>query len=48
MQGESPQQNLGKVACYASHVEIYKEIVRRNYTNALILEDDVDTEIELL
>ena len=32
-------------ACYASHVSIYEEIVRKGYKNALILEDDVDFDL---
>lgn len=34
------------MSCYASHVSVYMEIIRRGYKNVLILEDDVDIDLE--
>lgn len=35
-------------ACYASHLAVYQEIIRKEYRNALILEDDIDMEMDVV
>jgi GR25 family glycosyltransferase involved in LPS biosynthesis len=34
-------RSYGEIGCYLSHTEIWKEIVKNNYTNCIIFEDDV-------
>lgn len=43
-----PSLNNREYACFASHMTIYQEIVRKNYRHALILEDDVDFEVDIV
>ncbi|CAG8535231.1 17522_t:CDS:1, partial [Cetraspora pellucida] len=35
-------------ACYVSHYKIYQSIIRNGYNSALILEDDVDIEMNIV
>ncbi|KAJ2160443.1 hypothetical protein GGF46_002269 [Coemansia sp. RSA 552] len=35
------------LACYLSHLDIYRRIVRENIETALVLEDDVDMEMDM-
>ncbi|CAG8496892.1 6227_t:CDS:1 [Racocetra fulgida] len=35
-------------ACYVSHYKVYQSIIRNGYGNALILEDDVDIEMNIV
>ena len=39
---------MGAMACASSHISVYLDMMRRNLTNALILEDDIDLEMDLL
>ncbi|KAJ1973434.1 hypothetical protein H4R34_005077 [Dimargaris verticillata] len=36
----------GQLACWRSHMNVYRDIVSKGYRHALILEDDVDLEID--
>ena len=49
MADEEREHHMRKLemSCYASHVSIYMEIVRRGYKNALILEDDIDIDMDM-
>ncbi|CAG8459171.1 1746_t:CDS:1 [Acaulospora morrowiae] len=39
--------SIDQKACFASHYEIYRSIIKSGYRNALILEDDVDIELNI-
>jgi collagen beta-1,O-galactosyltransferase len=34
-------RSLGEIGCYLSHTNIWKEIIKNNYNNCIIFEDDV-------
>jgi len=34
-------RSYGEIGCYLSHTNIWKEIIKNNYNNCIILEDDV-------
>ncbi|RUS32355.1 hypothetical protein BC938DRAFT_475633 [Jimgerdemannia flammicorona] len=35
------------LACYRSHMSVYEDVVAKNLTSALVLEDDIDVEADL-
>lgn len=38
---------LGEIGCALSHLEVYKDIIKKGYQNALILEDDLAVETDV-
>lgn len=38
-------RSRGEIGCYLSHLEVWKDIVKNNYNNVIILEDDVFSEL---
>jgi len=38
---------LGEISCYQGHLNIYKSVVDRNFSTALIFEDDIDLELNI-
>ncbi|OLL26087.1 Procollagen galactosyltransferase 1 [Neolecta irregularis DAH-3] len=42
------QDTPGLIACWASHRSVWQDAINRNYSTILILEDDVDSRIDLV
>lgn len=40
-------KTLGSIGCYLSHINIWKDVIKNNYNNVIILEDDIKTNMKL-